>query len=309
MPRGHDLLRHDRDLAGLDSDAHVDDPLEKRTATVGRVHPHVESRSSTNAGPHRAARHARRAVHARLQRDARLLERSREHRAGDRRRPLHAHRRHRGDGRRRLRQHRGRIKDMVIRGGENIYPREIEEFLYAHPAIKDVQVIGVPDVKYGEELCAWVVLQRGDRALGGRRQGVLLRQDRALQNSALRAVRRRVSDDGNRQGAEVQDARDVDRGTRAAVGCGRRHGVAPKRRGRRLSTPAVGRERRRTLSQRLAPCSLGARGPSADEMIASALALSGFEQLSAAYSPPTVEVIAKYSSALRRLFFGTIIPA
>ena len=53
----------------------------------------------------------------------------------------------------------GRIKDMVIRGGENIYPREIEEFLYRHPAVQDVQVIGVPDTKYGEELCAWIMLQ------------------------------------------------------------------------------------------------------------------------------------------------------
>jgi fatty-acyl-CoA synthase len=55
----------------------------------------------------------------------------------------------------------GRIKDMVIRGGENIYPREIEEFLYRHPAVQDVQVIGVPDKKYGEELCAWIVLRPG----------------------------------------------------------------------------------------------------------------------------------------------------
>ena len=55
----------------------------------------------------------------------------------------------------------GRIKDMVIRGGENIYPREIEEFLYGHPHIEDVQVIGVPDRKYGEELCAWVKLRAG----------------------------------------------------------------------------------------------------------------------------------------------------
>jgi len=53
----------------------------------------------------------------------------------------------------------GRIKDMVIRGGENIYPREIEEFLYTHPDIEDVQVIGVPDEKYGEELAAWVKLR------------------------------------------------------------------------------------------------------------------------------------------------------
>jgi fatty-acyl-CoA synthase len=55
----------------------------------------------------------------------------------------------------------GRIKDMVIRGGENVYPREIEEFLYTHPDIVDAQVIGVPDVKYGEELCAWVKVREG----------------------------------------------------------------------------------------------------------------------------------------------------
>jgi fatty-acyl-CoA synthase len=55
----------------------------------------------------------------------------------------------------------GRIKDMVILGGENIYPREIEEFLYTHPDIEDVQVIGVPDEKYGEELCAWVKMRSG----------------------------------------------------------------------------------------------------------------------------------------------------
>ncbi|MGJ9421262.1 AMP-binding protein [Aeromicrobium sp. CF3.5] len=55
----------------------------------------------------------------------------------------------------------GRIKDMVIRGGENIYPREIEEFLYSHPDIADVQVVGVPDERYGEELCAWIVMKDG----------------------------------------------------------------------------------------------------------------------------------------------------
>ncbi len=55
----------------------------------------------------------------------------------------------------------GRIKDMVIRGGENIYPREIEEFLYTHPDIVDAQVIGVPDSKYGEELCAWIRMRPG----------------------------------------------------------------------------------------------------------------------------------------------------
>ena len=55
----------------------------------------------------------------------------------------------------------GRIKDMIIRGGENIYPREIEEFLYSHPDIEDVQVIGVPDERYGEELAAWIKLRSG----------------------------------------------------------------------------------------------------------------------------------------------------
>ncbi|MGH8445774.1 MAG: AMP-binding protein, partial [Solimonas sp.] len=56
----------------------------------------------------------------------------------------------------------GRIKDMVIRGGENIYPREIEEFFYAHPKVQDVQVVGVPDARYGEELCAWVRVRVGE---------------------------------------------------------------------------------------------------------------------------------------------------
>jgi fatty-acyl-CoA synthase len=59
----------------------------------------------------------------------------------------------------------GRIKDMVIRGGENIYPREIEEFLYTHPDIEDVQVVGVPDERYGEELCAWVRMKAGAEPL------------------------------------------------------------------------------------------------------------------------------------------------
>ncbi|MDY0329317.1 MAG: AMP-binding protein [Thiomonas sp.] len=55
----------------------------------------------------------------------------------------------------------GRIKDMVIRGGENVYPREVEEFLYRHPMVQDVQVVGVPDPKYGEELCAWIIPKAG----------------------------------------------------------------------------------------------------------------------------------------------------
>lgn len=58
----------------------------------------------------------------------------------------------------------GRLKDMIIRGGENIYPREIEEFLYGHPAVQEVQVIGVPDGRYGEEVCAWIRLKPGASA-------------------------------------------------------------------------------------------------------------------------------------------------
>jgi fatty-acyl-CoA synthase len=58
----------------------------------------------------------------------------------------------------------GRIKDMVIRGGENVYPREIEEFLFRHPKVEAVQVVGVPDRRYGEELCAWVKLKDGTTA-------------------------------------------------------------------------------------------------------------------------------------------------
>ena len=55
----------------------------------------------------------------------------------------------------------GRIKDMVIRGGENVYPREVEEFLYRHRRFQDVQVFGIPDERYGEEICAWVKLRAG----------------------------------------------------------------------------------------------------------------------------------------------------
>ena len=62
---------------------------------------------------------------------------------------------------------------MIIRGGENVYPREIEEFLYRHPKIKEVQVIGVPDPKFGEELMAWIQVEGRRDAHGGRRQSVL----------------------------------------------------------------------------------------------------------------------------------------
>jgi len=58
----------------------------------------------------------------------------------------------------------GRIKDMIIRGGENIYPREIEEFLYTHPAVESAQAVGVPDPRFGEEVCVWIRLRRGATA-------------------------------------------------------------------------------------------------------------------------------------------------
>jgi fatty-acyl-CoA synthase len=58
----------------------------------------------------------------------------------------------------------GRLRDMIIRAGENIYPREIEEFLYQHPKVLDVQVVGIPDAVYGEEVMAWIILKEGKEA-------------------------------------------------------------------------------------------------------------------------------------------------
>ena len=87
----------------------------------------------------------------------------------------------------------GRIKDMVIRGGENVYPREIEEFLYRHPKIQDVQVFGVPDERYGEELCAWIKLRAGETLTAEEVRAFCARPDRALQDPAPHPLRRRVS--------------------------------------------------------------------------------------------------------------------
>ena len=101
----------------------------------------------------------------------------------------------------------GRVKDMLIRGGENVYPREIEEFLFRHPKVQSVQVFGVPDPKYGEEVCAWIVLKPGAAGHRGRDSRLLPRPDRALQDPALHPLRRRDADDDHRQGAEVRDAR------------------------------------------------------------------------------------------------------
>ncbi len=75
---------------------------------------------------------------------------------------------------------------MVIRGGENVYPREIEEFLFRHPKIEDVQVVGVPDPKYGEELCAWIKLKPGESA---RRRG----DPRLLPTARSRTTRSRAT--------------------------------------------------------------------------------------------------------------------
>ena len=109
----------------------------------------------------------------------------------------------------------GRIKDMVIRGGENIYPREIEEFLYTHPDIVDAQVIGVPDERYGEELMAWVRQKPGTEPLTAESIArVLLGPPRPLQDPALRPRRRRVPDDRHGQGPQGRDARRVRRAAR-----------------------------------------------------------------------------------------------
>ncbi len=139
----------------------ADDPIERRVSTVGRILPHVEAKVIDAEG-----RIVPRGVAGELLTRGYLVmlgywnddEKTRE--AIDPARWMHT-----GDlatiddeGYCNI---VGRIKDMVIRGGENVYPREIEEFLYRHPKIQDVQVIGVPDPRYGEELCAWVRLRGG----------------------------------------------------------------------------------------------------------------------------------------------------
>ncbi len=139
----------------------VDDPLERRVTTVGRVHPHTEVKLIDEDG-------------ATVERgmDGELCARGYLVMIGywDEPEQTAAVRdaegwMHSGDlatiddeGYCKI---VGRLKDMVIRGGENLYPREIEEFLYGHPAIRDVQLFGVPDDRYGEELCAWIILHEG----------------------------------------------------------------------------------------------------------------------------------------------------
>lgn len=143
-----------------------DDDLERRTATIGRVHPHVEIKIVDPATGETVERgepgeFCTRGYSVMLgywddpAKTAEAVDADGWMHTGD----LAVMRE---DGYCNI---VGRIKDMVIRGGENIYPREIEEFLYTHPDVADVQVIGVPDTKYGEELCAWVRMREGAEPL------------------------------------------------------------------------------------------------------------------------------------------------
>jgi fatty-acyl-CoA synthase len=144
----------------------TDDDLERRTASIGRVHPHVEIKIVDPATGETVERgqpgeFCTRGYSVMLgywddaEKTAEAIDADGWMHTGDLAEM-------RDDGYCNI---VGRIKDMVIRGGENIYPREIEEFLYGHPDIEDVQVIGVPDEKYGEELAAWVKLHDGAEPL------------------------------------------------------------------------------------------------------------------------------------------------
>jgi fatty-acyl-CoA synthase len=140
------------------------DPLERRVSTVGRVHPHLEVKIIDGAGrivPRgQPGELCTRGYSVMLgywgepERTAQAIDAARWMHTGDLA-VIDA------EGYCNI---VGRIKDVVIRGGENVYPREVEEFLYSHPAIADVQVFGVADPRYGEELCAWVKL-RADAVL------------------------------------------------------------------------------------------------------------------------------------------------
>jgi fatty-acyl-CoA synthase len=140
----------------------ADDDVERRVSTVGRVHPHVEVKvvdpdTGLTVPRGTPGELCTRGYSVMLgywgdpERTADAIDAARWMHTGD----LAVMRE---DGYLNV---VGRIKDMVIRGGENVYPREVEEFLYTHPDVADVQVVGVPDVRYGEELCAWVRLREG----------------------------------------------------------------------------------------------------------------------------------------------------
>jgi fatty-acyl-CoA synthase len=145
----------------------VDDPVDKRVATVGRIHPHVEAKVIDPATGRTVPRGTPGELCAR---GYLVMLGYWENEQASREAIDAAGWMHTGDlatlDQEGYANIVGRIKDMVIRGGENIYPREIEEFLYQHPAVSDVQVIGVPDATYGEELCAWVCLKAGAEVTG-----------------------------------------------------------------------------------------------------------------------------------------------
>jgi fatty-acyl-CoA synthase len=139
-----------------------DDDLDRRTATIGRVHPHVEVKivDPTTGGTVERGETGELCTRGYSvmvgywddpEKTAEAIDQDGWMHTGD----LAVMRE---DGYCNI---VGRIKDMVIRGGENIYPREIEEFLYTHPDVEDVQVVGVPDERYGEELCAWIRIRSG----------------------------------------------------------------------------------------------------------------------------------------------------
>jgi fatty-acyl-CoA synthase len=140
----------------------IDDPIERRVSTVGRIMPHVESKI---IDPETGKILPRNESGELCTRGYSVMRGYWDNPEATRESIDEAGWMHTGDLATMDEEGYvnivGRIKDMVIRGGENVYPREVEEFLYGHPAIVDVQVIGVPDVKYGEELCAWVRLREG----------------------------------------------------------------------------------------------------------------------------------------------------
>ncbi len=145
----------------------TDDPLDRRVSTVGRVHPHVEIKI---VDPESGAVAPRGTPGELCSRGYIVMlgywnneEATRQ--AIDPARWMHTGDLATMDGEGYI-NIVGRIKDMIIRGGENVYPREVEEFLYTHPDIADVQVIGVPSEKYGEEVMAWVKLREGAKTSG-----------------------------------------------------------------------------------------------------------------------------------------------
>ena len=119
----------------------------------------------------------------------------------------------------------GRIKDMIIRGGENIYPREIEEFLYTHPKVSEVQVIGVPDPKYGEEVCAWVRLRDGQSATEEELREFCRGQIASYKIPRYIRFTTEFPTTVTGQDPEVQDARNLDRRAGPRRGGPRRDGV------------------------------------------------------------------------------------